>query len=79
MSTTVALLRTKISVKSDNDIGGLHMTSSKNDNANYGQFAPNFDMAYKTMQGASVSNLKLFGPMKTVIWAKETGEFSTKI
>ena len=52
------------------------MTSSKHDYANYDQFAPNFDMVYKTMQRVSVPNLKLFGPMKTEIWAKEVGEFS---
>ena len=28
------------------------------------------------MQRLSVSNLKLFGPMKTELWAKEVGEFS---
>ena len=41
-------------------IGGLHMTSSKHNDANYDQFAPNFDMAYKTTQCVSVLNLKLF-------------------
>ena len=28
------------------------------------------------MQRVSVPNLKLFGPMKTEIWAKEAREFS---
>ena len=37
-------------------------------------FAPNFDMA---IQPVAVSNLKLFGPNKTELWAKEVGEFST--
>ena len=50
---------------------GLHMTSSKHDDANHDQFAQNLDMAYKTIQCVSVPNLKLFGPMKTKLWAKE--------
>ena len=33
-------------------------------------------MAYETTQRVSVPNLKLFGPMKTNLWAKEVGEFS---
>ena len=37
------------------------MMSPKHDNANYDQFAPNFD----TIQHVSVPNLKLFGPMNT--------------
>ena len=32
-----------------------------------------FGMAYKTIQHVSVLNLKLFGPMKTELWAKEIG------
>ena len=43
---------------------------------NYDQFAPNFDIAYKTIQCVSVPNLNLFGPMKTELLAKEVGEFS---
>ena len=46
------------------DIGGLHMTSSKDDCANYDQFLPNFDMACKTIQHVSVPYLKLFRPKK---------------
>ena len=46
-------------------IGGLQMTSSKHDHVNYDQFAPNFVIAYKTIQRVSVPNLNLFGPMKT--------------
>ena len=57
-------------------IGGLHMTSSKHDYANYDQFAPNFDMVCKTVQRVSVPNLKLFGPIKTELWTKEVGTFS---
>ena len=38
---------------------GLHMTSPKN-YVNYDQFAPNFSMAYKTIQRVSVPNLQLF-------------------
>ena len=57
-------------------IGGLHMTSSKHDYATDDQFATNFDMASKTIQCVFVSNLKLFGPIKTELWAKEVGEFS---
>ena len=57
-------------------IGGLHMTSPKHDYANYDQFGLNFDMACKTIQRVSVSNLKLFRPMNTELWAKEFGEFS---
>ena len=48
----------------------------KQDYANYDQFAPNFGMVYKTMQYVSVPNSKLFGQMKTEIWAKEVREFS---
>ena len=51
------------------------MTSSKHDNANYEQFAPNFGVADKTMQGVSVPNLKLFGPMKTELWGKKVKNF----
>ena len=36
-------------------------------------------MAYETIQRVSVPNLKLFGPSKTELWAKEGGEFSTAI
>ena len=57
-------------------IGGLHMTSSKHDYANYDQFAPNFVIAYKTIQHVSVPNLSLFGSMKTELRAKEVGKFS---
>ena len=37
----------------------------KHDYANYDQFAPNFDMAYKTILCVFVPNLKLFGRTKT--------------
>ena len=33
-------------------------------------------MVYKTIQGVSIPNLKLFGPVKAELWAKEVGEFS---
>ena len=56
-------------------IGGLQMTSSKHDYANYDQFAPNFDVAYKTIQRVFVPNLKLFGPMNTELWAKKLENF----
>ena len=52
------------------------MTSSKHDFANYDQFVPNFDMANETIQRVSVSNLKLFGTVKTELWTKEIGGFS---
>ena len=52
------------------------MTPSKHDYANYDQFAPNFGVTYKAIQRASVSNLKLFGPMTRELWEKEVGEFS---
>ena len=48
----------------------------KHDYANCDQFALNFDMVCKTIHCVSVPNLKLFGPMKTELWAKEVGEFS---
>ena len=48
----------------------------KRDYANYDQFAPNFVIAYKTIQRVSVANLNLFGPMKTELRAKEVGKFS---
>ena len=48
----------------------------KHDNANYDQFFPNFDKAYKTVQQGSVPNFNLFGPMKTELQVKEVGEFS---
>ena len=57
-------------------ICGMHMTSSKHDYADYDQFAPNFDMAYKTIQRVSVLDLTLFGSMKTELWTKEVGNFS---
>ena len=41
------------------------MTSSKHDYANYDQFPPNFDMAYKTIE--RVPNLKLFGSINKVM------------
>ena len=54
------------------------------DYANYGQFPPDFDMAYQTTQHAcnyaSVPNSMLFnGPIKTGLWAKEVGEFSVML
>ena len=52
------------------------MTSSKHDYAYDDQFAPNFDITYKTIQCVSVLNLNLFGPMKPKLPAKEAGEFS---
>ena len=48
----------------------------KHDYANYHQFATNTDMACKTIQHVSVPNLKLFGTIKTELWAKEVWEFS---
>ena len=33
-------------------------------------------LACKTIQRISVPNLKLFGPSKTELWAKEGGKFS---
>ena len=56
-------------------IGGLHVTSSKHDYRNYDRFLPNFDLAYKTIQRVSASNLKSFGPTKTELRAKEVREF----
>ena len=47
----------------------------KHDCANYDQFAPKFDMAYKTIQCVFVPNLKLFGSMKTELWAEKVDEF----
>ena len=58
------------------NIGGLHITSSKHDYANYDQFAPIFVVVYKTIQHVSVPNLNLFGPTKTELRAKEVGKFS---
>ena len=45
-------------------IGGLDMTSSKHDHANYDQFAQNFGMACNTIQGVPVPNFMLFGENK---------------
>ena len=42
----------------------------------YDQFAPNFDVAYKTIQCVFVPTLELFGPKKTELWAKEVGKLS---
>ena len=56
--------------------GGLHLTSSKHDYANYGRFVPNFGMAYKTIKRVSVPNVKSFGPTRTELRAKEFEEFS---
>ena len=33
-------------------------------------------MTYKTIKRVSVPNLKLFGPPKIELWAKELGRFS---
>ena len=52
------------------------MTSSKHDYAHYDQFVTNFDLVYKTIEGVSVPNSRLFGLMNTELWAKEVGEFS---
>ena len=52
---------------------------SYTDYVNYDQFAPNFDMACKTMQHVSVPNLKLCGKMKTELWTKEVWEFSVML
>ena len=35
-------------------------------------------MDYKTIQGVSVSNFKLFEQTKREVWTKEAGEFSTQ-
>ena len=43
--------------------------------ANYDQFAPNFGIAYKTMQRVSVPDLNVFGRMKRKLGAKEVGDF----
>ena len=59
----------------NSSIGGLHMTSPRHDYANYDQFAPNFNMAYKTIQCVSVPNLKLFRSLKTELWTRIFGEF----
>ena len=60
-------------------IDGLHITSPKHDYANCDQFAPNFDVACKTIQCVAVPNLNLIGPMNTELWAKEVGEFSVTL
>ena len=52
------------------------MTSSNMWHTNDDQLAPNFDIAYKTIQRVSIPNLKLFGPTATELWGKEVGEFS---
>ena len=44
-------------------------------NANFDQFAPNFDMTLKIIPCVFVQNLKLLGSSKTIT-AKEAGEFS---
>ena len=44
--------------------------------SNYNQFAPNFDITYKTIQRVSVPNLNLSAPMKTELEAKEVGEIT---
>ena len=51
----------------------------KHEHANYDQFGPNFDMAYKTIQCVSVPNLKSFGSMKEDLWVTEVGEFSAML
>ena len=40
------------------------------------QFAQNLDMACKTIQCVFVPNLKLFGSIKTELWAKEVEKIS---
>ena len=43
----------------------------------YDQFVPNFDICLIRPYSVSLPDLKLFGPMKTEVWAKKVGEFST--
>ena len=52
------------------------MKPQKHDYGNCNQFAPNFDMAYDTIQRVFVPSLNLFGPTKTELWAKKVGKFS---
>ena len=52
------------------------MTSSNRDHGNYDQFAPNFDMAFGTIQSVLVPNLKSHGPIKIELWTKEVEEIS---
>ena len=52
--------------------GGLHMTRYQNhDYANFDQFAP----GHSDHTTSFCTNLKLFGSMKTELWAKEVEEF----
>ena len=46
-----------------------------NDYTNYDQFVPNFVMAYETIQLVSVTDLKLFVPMKTELRPKKLENF----
>ena len=56
------------------------MTSSKHDYANYEQFAPNFDMAYETVQGVSTKfEVTVVGPMTIELWAREVRELFIKL
>ena len=48
----------------------------KRDHGNYDQFAPNSDMACRTIQRVSVPDLKSFEPIETELWAKEVREIS---
>ena len=55
------------------------MTSSNRDHGNYDQFAPNFDMAFGTIQSVLVPNLKSHGPIKIELWTKEVEEISIMV
>ena len=60
------------------DIGGLHMhdVHQKHDYAHNGQFAPNFDMSWRTIQ-CVCSKFEVV--WTTELQAKEVGEFSIRL
>ena len=60
-------------VANSNRVLLVYICHQKRDYANYDQVAPNFDVAYKTIQRVFSPDLKLFGPTKTTLQTKELG------
>ena len=64
-------------IEKDNPIGGLHMTLSKHDYANYDQFVPSFNMVHKTIHKTCFcTKFKVIQTNENRVMGKEVGEFS---
>ena len=56
-------------------VGSLHMTSKKHDYANYDQFAPNFVIAYKTIQRVLYEICSYLDKHNQSYWPKKMENF----